>query len=620
MLRIDQEKIQSESTEQKIFNHFIDQKIKEQQKKSSSTGVFIEKGDYEIHIQGTLHRFTLTNSLLIRFSKSRPNELRIEVYEDEKNLFLGKGSYGVVNKIKITLSQTLSGKWIATNHHRVDKLQMVKENESFNPKLKPTSDEKIRNELKFNNEAGIRSKLVSTGDFRHMVMPRIRGIELRKMLERTKLSPLSSKYIKLSIEQRINIILDLSHDLQSLHAIGIIHRDIKPGNIIVDLKKTRSCFVDFGLSKINDINNSVDPALVGTQTYMSPEQYINKKTGEKSDSYAFAKTVCQLLGLEPNTNLIGVDQRKDKERFQKKLKEIFKKDAEYSRDRFDEIFNELLVNRSDECLGRLNKLKQDVYNTIVFSTCSDPDLRFSLDIFIERFERIKMDVMFFRENFLFEKGVIKEDLIIANSQGFLTRNDYFLCMRSNPLLNKKECLSLIEKGLFELKDKPSVITEFVNALGIKSFLGLDTKTDIVDKINLIYDLYDLSKEFFINHFFDELTLELLDGKNISNADPLTIKKALAIEKNHWQEKHAKYGNSIDQKNIFIEKLFSKKTEHRLLKKFDKPACELKDAHQSGLMIFHGRDGKKEGRVNREKEVVGEILSDFMKLAGSPGVL
>ncbi len=618
MLRIDPEKIHAQPKEEEIFNHFIEKEKEKRQKQTNGAPVelFLEKGFQEVLIGDKWHQFTLTNSLLIRPSKSRPGELRIEVFESGEDLLVGKGAYSVVNKIKTTLLQTVNGKWIARNHHRVDKQQTVEERNSL--KIKPISDEKIQKEIKFNNDAGIRSKLISIGNFRHTVMPLVKGIELKKFLDRIQLSTDSPKYIKLTIEQRINIILDLSHDLQCLHAIGMIHRDIKPENAIVDLE-AGSRLIDFGLSKINDPNGLSDSQRVGSLRYMAPEQYEYSITSEKSDSYTFMKTVAQLLGLLPDTNAISTQKRLDEQI--RTLEKLLKKDANYFDDGFNDIFNELLVNRSDECLGRLNKLKQDVYNTIVFSTRSDPDLRFSLDVIIERFEKIKMDMKFFRKEFVFEKGANEKDLITANSQGVRVRNEYFKFVKNKKSLSKEEWVSLIETGLVKLKDRPSVIKEFVDALGIKVFLQLDTKKSIIDKIELTHNLYDLSKEFFINNFFDQLESELLDGKNLSKADFLKIREALLVEREHWQRKHEKYRNSIDQRDIFNQKFFSKETEYRLLEKFDKPASELKDAKRTGLTLFEKQDEKKqESKAYQEEELSSdEICFNFTQLGHSPGL-
>ncbi len=594
-------KRQSQVNEEEILNDYIQNFIKKQKEKSDSNGAafFFQEGPYEILFKEKWYKVNLTNSLLLRSSESRPNEFRIEQFESNGNL--GKGSYGVLKKIKTTWSPTVSGKWMAKDHGRVDKLQTIGKDESQILDVKAGDDERIKREIEFNNHAGISSKLVSVGNYRHTVMPQIKGIELRKMLERTRLSPNDKEYIKLTIDQRIDIILDLLHDMQYLHAIGIIHRDIKPENVIVDLDGRGSRIIDFGLSKINDPNHSKDAWRVGNLRYMAPEQYEYSITNEKSDNYALTKTIAQILGLDPLTNLISPEKKYNDQLFE--LHELLKNDTRYCNRKFFQIFDDLLIGSSGslehlelkefEVKEYINELRKFTGDAIVSSTRSNPNNRLSLNEMIEKFEEIKMAVKLIRKDFVFEKGVRKEDLITANSQGILARNEYLKSVKNKKSLSKEEWMSLIESGLANLQDKPSVIKEFVDALGVKSFLELDTKKSITDQIELIHNLYDSSKEFFIENFFEQLESEVFNRKNISEADSLKIKKALEAEKKHWQQKHEKYRNSIDQKDIFNQKLFSKETECRLLQKFDVTVSKSKDDYQTGLTLFQNKNDRED---------------------------
>jgi serine/threonine protein kinase/tetratricopeptide (TPR) repeat protein len=86
--------------------------------------------------------------------------------------------------------------------------------------------------------------------------------------------------------------------LQYAHDQGIIHRDVKPGNLLLD---TRGCVwvTDFGLAKAADQQNLTHTGeVLGTLRYMAPEQFDGKADG-CSDVYSLGLTLYELLSLQP---------------------------------------------------------------------------------------------------------------------------------------------------------------------------------------------------------------------------------------------------------------------------------------------------------------------------------
>src|SRR6266851_2490220 len=84
--------------------------------------------------------------------------------------------------------------------------------------------------------------------------------------------------------------------LEAAHAVGVIHRDLKPQNIMRD-KQGRVVVMDFGLARLLDSHDGMTQtgAIVGTMEYMSPEQGLGKPLDERSDLFAVGLIFYELL-------------------------------------------------------------------------------------------------------------------------------------------------------------------------------------------------------------------------------------------------------------------------------------------------------------------------------------
>jgi eukaryotic-like serine/threonine-protein kinase len=119
----------------------------------------------------------------------------------------------------------------------------------------------------------------------------------------------------LPLAEVLKYAVQIADALATAHAAGIIHRDLKPGNVMVSGAPARSGFIkvlDFGLAKLTDTANSPDGeftgsmhqegapvsaegAIVGTVSYMSPEQAEGKKVDARSDIFSFGVLLYEMV-------------------------------------------------------------------------------------------------------------------------------------------------------------------------------------------------------------------------------------------------------------------------------------------------------------------------------------
>ena len=104
-------------------------------------------------------------------------------------------------------------------------------------------------------------------------------------------------------EEAVSIIRELAEGLQALHEKGIVHRDFKPGNVILVPEragKLRPVITDFGLARSVHVEDrfataTVSGQIVGTPGYMAPEQMTGGEIGPWTDVYAFGVMLGTLL-------------------------------------------------------------------------------------------------------------------------------------------------------------------------------------------------------------------------------------------------------------------------------------------------------------------------------------
>jgi serine/threonine protein kinase len=101
---------------------------------------------------------------------------------------------------------------------------------------------------------------------------------------------------QLTVERTVAIVSQVAEALDYAHQNQVVHRDVKPANVVVD-KKGHVTVTDFGIAKALDANTlTASGSIIGTPYYMSPEQCKGKRVGPGADQYSLAVMTYQMLG------------------------------------------------------------------------------------------------------------------------------------------------------------------------------------------------------------------------------------------------------------------------------------------------------------------------------------
>lgn len=123
-----------------------------------------------------------------------------------------------------------------------------------------------------------------------LAMEPVPGAELGRYARQPRLLP---EALVLRVCER------LARALACAHRCGVVHRDVKPANVLVDWPTDTVKLTDFGLARLADGTNTATGMLLGSPAYMAPEQLAGMVPTPRTDLYALGVTMFELLTGQP---------------------------------------------------------------------------------------------------------------------------------------------------------------------------------------------------------------------------------------------------------------------------------------------------------------------------------
>ena len=131
-----------------------------------------------------------------------------------------------------------------------------------------------------------------------LVMKLIEGASLEQVVPCVPPTP-SLELRRLPVSAALSVLVQVAAALEYAHAQGVFHRDIKPSNVMITVDGD-AIITDFGIAKVTDIAHTpTSSTLMGTPTYMSPEQWKGQQITGASDQYSLGVMAYELLVGEP---------------------------------------------------------------------------------------------------------------------------------------------------------------------------------------------------------------------------------------------------------------------------------------------------------------------------------
>ncbi len=123
-------------------------------------------------------------------------------------------------------------------------------------------------------------------DLAYIAMDYLDGTSLQRYTRPGKLLPVPTVF---------DIVTQVAEALNYAHGHNVVHRDIKPANMIYDRRTRRIKVTDFGVACLTDASKTKTGTILGTPSYMSPEQVLGRRVDGRSDLFSLGVTFYQML-------------------------------------------------------------------------------------------------------------------------------------------------------------------------------------------------------------------------------------------------------------------------------------------------------------------------------------
>ena len=134
-------------------------------------------------------------------------------------------------------------------------------------------------------------RINSNSDYPYFSMPLIEGVSLQQYV--CEKGPLDSGEL-------VQISMQIAAGLSAAHKQGLIHRDVKPANVLLESKSNRVIVTDFGLAREESESELTQTGMVaGTPHYMSPEQADGRTIDQRSDQFSLGSVIYFLATGQP---------------------------------------------------------------------------------------------------------------------------------------------------------------------------------------------------------------------------------------------------------------------------------------------------------------------------------
>ena len=224
--------------------------------------------------------------------------------------------------------------------------------------------ERFRNELKIARDISHKNvcrmyDLNKVKGSYFITMEYISGEDLRSFLRRSR---------QLAIATAIAIAKQVCEGLSEAHKSGVVHRDLKPGNIMID-KDGNARIMDFGIARsLKTKGITGEGVMIGTPEYMSPEQVEGRDVDQRSDIYSFGVILYEMVTgrvpFEGDTPLsIAVKHKTETPREPKELNNQIPEDLSRLILRCMEKDKEKRYPQAGELLSQLNNLEKGISTT-----------------------------------------------------------------------------------------------------------------------------------------------------------------------------------------------------------------------------------------------------------------